>query len=173
MKWSCLVSVTLIGCCAAAQDVPLLSAYSVGIGKSCDGIDIYRFGVRKDSSYRFFPSDTGWLSGYYEASLSDWRQGNEEVYVVSFSPVFVYTFGDAGKALLPYVEEGIGVAGISGTQIGGRDLSTGFQFEDRIGVGLRMNKVDLNVRYMHYSNGSVREPNEGLDLFILTLSWLF
>jgi lipid A 3-O-deacylase len=46
-------------------------------------------------------------------------------------------------------------------------------FEDRIGVGIRIKNMDLNFRYMHYSNAGFKEPNDGIDIFIGTLAWYF
>ena len=36
-----------------------------------------------------------------------------------------------------------------------------------------MKTTDFNVRYMHYSNGSISEPNDGLDVFIFTIFYRF
>ena len=171
MKWSLIVSVCLLGLCGNAEGLPFIDSCSAGAGQSLDGIDVYRFGVRKDSGFEWLSNDTGWLSVYYEASLNYWKEGDDEVYGAAFSPVFIYTFGDKANAVQPYIEGGIGIAGISETQIDDRNLSTGFQFEDRIGAGVRMKMVDLNVRYMHYSNCSIKEPNDGIDLVLFTVSY--
>ena len=172
MKWSLFVSVCLVGLYGLAEGLPLIDAFSVGVGNSLDdSIDIYRFGVRKDSDLNWLSNPTGWLSVYYEASFNDWKKGDDEVYGAAFSPVFVYYFGDRANAIQPYIEGGIGAAGISETQIAGRNFSTGFQFEDRLGAGVRMKRVDLNVRYMHYSNCSIKEPNDGIDMILFTASY--
>ncbi|MFQ5950170.1 MAG: acyloxyacyl hydrolase [Nitrospiria bacterium] len=147
--------------------------FSIGVGQSKDSIDIYRFGLKKDFGHIFLRSNIGWLSGYYEASLNYWQRGNDDLFGVAFSPVFVYNFGDKSKTIQPYIEGGIGAAYISDTEIGSRDLTTHFQFEDRAGLGIRSRKVDLNFRYMHYSNGSIKQPNEGIDIFIFTISFPF
>jgi lipid A 3-O-deacylase len=173
MKWMCLGSVCLICVHGSAEGVSLVDALSVGAGQSLGGIDIGRVGVIKDSGCRFLTSDVGWLSLYFEAALNFWKKGDEEVYGGAFSPVFYYAFGDAEDSVFPYIEAGIGVAGISDTQLDDRDFSTGFQFEDRIGFGLRVNKTDFNLRYMHYSNGSIAEPNDGLDTLVFTVAYRF
>ncbi len=171
MKIYYLACVCLAGFYGCAEGEPLLSAITLGAGQACDGIDVYRLGVQKDSTLRMFPSDVGWLSLYCEASLSDWKHGGDEVYGGAFSPVFIYFFGDPADAVHPYIEAGIGAAYLSESDIGGRDFSTRFQFEDRAGVGVRMKTVDFNIRYMHYSNGSIEEPNDGMDIFMFTVGY--
>ena len=54
-----------------------------------------------------------------------------------------------------------------------RILSTNFQFEDRIGAGVRIGFLDVNFRYMHYSNASIKDPNHGIDIFIFTTAVQF
>ena len=54
--------------------------------------------------------------------------------------------------------------------IADRNLSTNFQFEDRIGVGMKIGFFDLKFRYMHYSNASIIEPNNGIDIWMFTTS---
>lgn len=171
MKLKCLAGMCMLAAVVCAEDAPFLSAVSLGYGRAQDSIDIYRLGVRKDSACRWLVNTTGWLSVYYEASLNAWNKESDTVYGGAFSPVFIYSFGDKENAVIPYIEAGIGVACISDTEIAGRQLSTAFQFEDRVGVGVKMKHADLSVRYMHYSNGSIAQPNQGLDIVIVTLSY--
>lgn len=87
--------------------------------------------------------------------------------------MFQYLFNTGIKGCIPYIEGGIGVACINDYYIDGRNLSSNLLLEDRLGGGLRFNNFDLNFRYMHYSNASLKEPNDGIDIFIGTISWLF
>ena len=68
---------------------------------------------------------------------------------------------------------GIGLSLWTDTRMGNRDLSTNFLFEDRIGAGVRIGNWDLNFRYMHYSNASIKKPNDGIDIFIGSISYRF
>jgi lipid A 3-O-deacylase len=156
------------------ESAPLISSVSYGIGATYDSdILVMRLGLRKDSTYSVFENRTGWLSGYYEASIGYWYKDEDHVGNIAFSPVFVYYFGSPDWRMQPYVEAGIGFSLISETKIADRDLATAFQFEDRLGIGLRTKDVDLNLRYMHYSNGSIAEPNDGIDIFIFTVGYRF
>jgi lipid A 3-O-deacylase len=70
-------------------------------------------------------------------------------------------------------EAGIGAALLSRTTIDDRDMGSTFQFENRLGVGVKRGDFDLHVRYMHYSNAGLSWPNNGIDLFIGGLSYKF
>lgn len=173
--WAILASVCLAGVqgwCEEGQ--PWISSVSFGAGISRHSqVSIARLGIRRDSQYQVFENQTGWLSGYYEGSVGYWYRGDDHIVCGALSPVFVYYFGAQGWTVQPYLEAGIGVAGISETKIDTRDLTTGFQFEDRIGVGLRTKDIDFSIRYMHYSNASISQPNDGIDIFIATVGYRF
>ncbi|MEI7947909.1 MAG: acyloxyacyl hydrolase [bacterium] len=176
--WAILASVCICGlsalCAEEKADQPFISSVSIGAGMTLhDDINIYRLAVRKDSKYTFLENPTGWLSGYYEASLGCWSKKDELVCVGAISPVFVYYFGEPTWTVQPYIEAGIGVSCISDTRIATRDLATAFQFEDRVGAGVKIKYVDISARYMHYSNASIAAPNNGMDIFIATVGYCF
>lgn len=65
----------------------------------------------------------------------------------------------------PYFEAGIGGTYFSQTTLGPRRLSTRFQFTEWVGVGLELgDHVTLGWRYSHFSNGSIKRPNDGVDM---------
>lgn len=146
---------------------------SLGYGQSRDDIDIFRLGLQKTFGTRWFESNTGYLSGFFELSYNYWEKSGEETHGIALSPVFAYYFDNGSQAVRPYIEGGIGAALIDDYTIAGRNLSTSFQFEDRIGFGFRFDRFDLNFRYMHYSNASIKDPNDGIDIWIGTFSWYF
>lgn len=146
---------------------------SFGYGEADPSIDIYRVGLKKDFWTEWFESKAGYLSGYFELSYNHWEHEDQEISGVALSPVFAYYFGDKDNTIKPYIEGGIGVTYIDDYFIANANLSTNFQFEDRIGVGVRIGFVDLNFRYMHYSNGSIKQPNHGLDIFMFTTAIQF
>lgn len=146
---------------------------SLGYGQSREGIDIYRMGLQKEFESRWFESSTGYLSGYFELSYNLWKKSGENTNGVALSPVFAYYFDKGNRSWVPYVEAGIGMAFIDDYQIHGRDLSTHFQFEDRAGIGVRIHPIDINFRYMHYSNASITKTNDGIDIWLGTFSWYF
>jgi len=145
-------------------------AVGFSYGQSKDNIDIYRLTLIRDFDSRWFESDLGYLSGYWEGSLNYWNGRGDENFGVALSPVFAYYF-KAGSTFKPYLEGGIGLSLWTETEMGPRDLSTNFLFEDRIGAGVRMGSWDLSFRYMHYSNASIKKPNDGIDIFMGSISY--
>jgi lipid A 3-O-deacylase len=184
--WNCLACVCLVSASACAEDgfgkeepvkaetgtgAPFISALSLGYGWAHNDTDIYRAAVRHDPGYSWLSNPTGWMSLYYEASMNLWKSGGDEIYAAAFSPVFIYYFGKPENKVRPYVEAGIGAAGISKTEMGNRQFSTGYQFEDRVGAGVQIKNLDLCCRYMHYSNASIKEPNDGIDIVMVALGY--
>ena len=146
---------------------------TIGYGQSKDNIDIYRMGIKRDFQSKWLDSDFGYLSGYYEWSANYWKARNGEHNAgISFSPVFVYEINSPYE-YRPYLEAGIGISLFSKTVIENRDLSSSFLFEDRIGIGIKREPFDIVIRYMHYSNANIAEPNDGIDIFLLQLSHTF
>ena len=162
-----LILLFLVG--VAQARIPVDDVF-VGVGQSRSGIDTYRFGLGKAFGGAF-RSGVGYLSGYGEAALLYWRDGDEVVYGGVLTPVVAYYFGSESATVRPYMGGGIGVAYISNTMMGGRDLSTRILLEDRIGIGIRSRRFDAYLAYVHYSNASVVLPNEGIDTLTLTLGW--
>ncbi|MCG8635936.1 MAG: acyloxyacyl hydrolase [Desulfobacterales bacterium] len=146
---------------------------TLGYGQSQDNIDIYRVGLAKKWNVKWLKNKTGYVDGYFELSYNHWNGDNDEINAFALSPVFVYAFNPSEKNWYPYIEGGIGVAYLDEYKIDSRDLSSNFQFEDRIGAGIRYDNLDFNFRYMHYSNASLEDPNHGIDIWIGTLAWYF
>lgn len=95
--------------------------------------------------------------------------------VLSFSPVLQYPVDTLAYATL-YVEAGIGVSLLDDTQFAGKDVSTHFQFEDRLGLVARFGQHkqhQLALRYFHYSNAGIKKPNPGLDFIALSYMHYF
>ena len=78
--------------------------------------------------------------------------------------------------ILPYTELGIGLSWLSETEIEGRVLSLHFQFEDKFGIGARMGnsqQYDFAIRAYHYSNASIKRPNSGVNLAMVSFGFWF
>ncbi|WP_068829823.1 acyloxyacyl hydrolase [Pseudomonas sp. BMS12] len=146
----------------SAQAVDLTAA----IGQSGDSTMVYRLGAQWDWDSSWWQSDVGRLTGYWDAGYTYW-DGDETAsnHSLSFSPVFVYEF--AGDSVQPYIEAGIGVALFSSTEMEGNDLASSFQFEDRIGAGLRFSGQEIGIRALHYSNAGLKQPNDGVEAYTL------
>jgi len=72
--------------------------------------------------------------------------------------------------LQPYAEAGLGAAWLSRESLGPRQLSTHFQFSERLGLGLAFGgNWFAGWQYTHYSNGGIKEPNNGVDVHQLVI----
>ncbi|WMJ69474.1 acyloxyacyl hydrolase [Stenotrophomonas sp. 24(2023)] len=68
-----------------------------------------------------------------------------------------------------FVEAGVGATVFDRTRVGGRRISTAWQFGDHLGVGMRVDdRQRVSLRWSHYSNASIKRPNPGLDVIQLT-----
>ena len=136
------------------------------VGQSGESTMVYRLGTQFDFGRSWMQSDTGRLTGYWDAGYTYW-EGDETAsnHSLSFAPVFVYEF--AGDNVQPYVEAAIGLAFFSSTEMEGNDLGSSFQFEDRLGFGLRFAGQEVGLRAMHYSNAGLESPNDGAETYTL------
>ena len=116
-------------------------------------------------------SSTDKLTGYWDLGYTYWESGKEAGarHSISFSPVFVYEFGHGD--IKPFIEAGIGVAVFSGTTAGDQKFGSSFNFEDRIGAGLKFGDTQrVGIRATHYSNAGIKEPNDGIESYALFYS---
>jgi lipid A 3-O-deacylase len=139
---------------------------SVAVGQTGDSTMTYRLGTQFDFNRSWFASDVGRLTGYWDAAYTYW-DGDETSsnHSLSLAPVFVYEF--AGERFKPYIEAGIGIAAFSSTELEDNDLGSSFQFEDRIGFGVRFVDQEIGVRALHYSNAGIKDPNDGVESYSL------
>ena len=142
------------------------------VGQTGDSTTVYRIGTQVDFGSRWLQSGTGHLGGYWDTGYTYW-EGDETAsnHSLSFSPVFVYEF--TGEMFRPYVEMGIGIAAFSSTEVEGNDLGSSFQFEDRLGFGVRFADQELGVRVIHYSNAGLKQPNGGVETYTLHYRFRF
>ncbi|QKZ03096.1 acyloxyacyl hydrolase [Pseudomonas eucalypticola] len=141
---------------------------SVSVGTTGDGGMVYRLGLQSDWDKSWLQSSTGRLTGYWDGGYTYWGSSSHgpSNNTLSFAPVFRYEFD--GGSVKPFVEAGIGVAFFSSLEVGDNKLGTSFNFEDRVGFGLRFaGNQEVSVRGIHYSNGGIREPNDGIEAYSL------
>jgi lipid A 3-O-deacylase len=161
----------------AADGLVDSASFEYGAGSK---VNMVRAGVQSDWDVRWLASNGRHLSGYWDATVSYWR-GDEHrgipgqrqhIGSIGFTPVFRYQRDDK---LGWYAEAGIGLNLLSQTYNNHDDrLSTAFQFGDHVGLGYVMrNKWELGLKYQHFSNGSIKKPNTGVDFLILKASYRF
>lgn len=174
MKALTLCLALILSSSVLAEEIPPSQnrlAFSGGAGD----LDFYVLGIslQRDFSRSWFVGKTGRLTGYHDLSLLGWIGDEEDVQALSYTPVFVYRFN--GKNVEPYVLLGVGISYQTETEFLGKNMSTHFQFHDRVGLGIRFagGAHDLSVQAMHYSNAGIESPNPGMDMFVVSYSFRF
>lgn len=160
---------------ARSEGLPGPTAIAV-IGGNGNQVDVFGVEAHWDSFY-----SSPWLRDHgldtrLAAQLAYWhsREDNtshSSLVDVSLTPLLRWSAQRSG-AVRPYVEGGIGVRLLSNTNIGQRQLSTAFQFGERIGTGIAFgpqDRYETGIFVQHVSNGSIRKPNSGLTYFGLSL----
>ncbi|MEW6595279.1 MAG: acyloxyacyl hydrolase [Thermodesulfobacteriota bacterium] len=170
-------SLLLTALCWTLTAIPAHAAdmgASLGLGQSDGGVNIYRVGLQRDFGVKWLESSAGHLGGYFEGSAAYWEEGSEDNTVFAITPVFTYAFNLQGHpAIHPYLEAGIGAAYVSKKIIDGNDLSSHFQFEDRLGVGVNCRGHKVAAQFFHYSNGGIKNPNDGMNIWLLSYTMPF
>ncbi|TLX53213.1 acyloxyacyl hydrolase [Stutzerimonas nosocomialis] len=160
-----LIALAALTACSLAPVAANAMSLTAAVGQTGESTMTYRLGAEFDFQRSWFQTSVGRLTGYWDAGYTYW-EGDETTanHSLSFAPVFVYEF--AGQTVRPYIEAGIGVALFENTELENNDLSTTFQFEDRIGLGLRFNGGhEIGVRAIHYSNAGIKKPNDGVESY--------
>ncbi|MGB8712689.1 MAG: acyloxyacyl hydrolase [Onishia taeanensis] len=82
------------------------------------------------------------------------------------APAMRYTF--AGGT---FVEGGVGAAIFLKAHLRDSELGTAGQFEDRLAVGWPWGHGAFHLAIAHYSNASIKPPNNGLEVLSLGYRW--
>ena len=148
----------------------------IAAGGGDNSSDAYEIGLLKDIDKTWFD---GKLRAHWLLNLSHWEADdgpNKDAQVVSFAPVFVYGFKQRSNGLQPYIDFSLGVAYVTETKIDENDLGLHFQFDSRIGLGLRFGndqRHDLSVSYRHISNAGLDSDNDGFDTLVGAYTYRF
>jgi lipid A 3-O-deacylase len=71
-------------------------------------------------------------------------------------------------------EAGIAPTYLSRPDFGSKDLGSNFQFTTHAGVAVDMGpSLRLSYRFQHMSNGGFGNPNPGLNLHMIGVSYIF
>jgi hypothetical protein len=119
------------------------------------------------------------LSTYWQLDFSKWQSTRDASQdganvTVGFTPMFRFT-GKKGS-FQPYLDVGVGAYLFSVSELEDHEFGSNFQFSSLFGVGARFGKRhqwSLGYKFQHYSNGSVRVPNHGINFNFLTLSYKY
>lgn len=149
-------------CLLVSLATPAMAGPTLGLGSTSEGTGALDLGYdwTFDLSH-YHPALDLRLGTGFILFEGDERSDNQAFYV---RPALRYSWEHV------FVEGGIGASGFVDTHIEDRDLGSAFQFEDRLALGVRMGVYgDLSVSITHYSNASIKEPNDGFELY--GLNW--
>ncbi len=150
------------------QQVSQAAELMLAPGVTSEGQATANLSIAQDWEQRWFESDTGHLSGYWNLAYTWWEAGRfgSDEHSLSFSPVFVYYFN--AERWQPFIEAGIGAAWFSSSRVGDRRMGSSGHFEDRFAVGVQLSERDsLRLRVIHYSNAGFKSPNQGINSWSL------
>ena len=155
----------------------LMDSASIEAGGG-EHVQVLRLAAQKDWNKDWFATGGYHLNGYWDANIAYWRAnqwldqpGNRKnLAVVGLTPVFRWESADK---LGLYADAGIGLSLFSSVYRNThRQLSTAFEFADHVGVGyVFANKWEIGARLQHYSNGGIKHPNGGVNLFTLKAAY--
>ena len=69
-----------------------------------------------------------------------------------------------------YVESGIGAYLLNTINNGTHRLPSSFEFGSHLGAGVFLGPMRVRVALQHISNAGIKEPNGGVNLFLLSAS---
>ena len=122
----------------------------------------------------------GWkASSYWQLEFSKWQgtydSAQEAANVTAgIIPMFRLT-GKPGYAQ-PFVDVGVGISAFTDSKLGGHEFGSNFQFTDILVAGVfvgKRNQWGYAYKFEHYSNGSVRPPNSGINFHAITLTYRY
>ncbi|SDR70818.1 lipid A 3-O-deacylase [Halopseudomonas litoralis] len=145
-----------------------LDGLTLQIGESSENTTTYRIGAQFEFGRTLWQSQSGGvqLDGYWDAGVTRWS--SLDATSLTFTPMFRLSFGASDAGVTPFLEGGIGASYFTETDLGDQDMGGKFQFEDRLGAGLMFaGGSEVGVRYYHYSNAGIKQPNDGIDMAAL------
>ncbi len=158
----------LLCCCLVLPSASVHATdLSLALGHSADNTITYRTAIQFPWQQRWFDSDAGRLSGYWVVGYTYWESDNAaNTHSLSASPVFTWEFGSANSVVQPFVEAGIGLAVFSRNKVENRELGSSVNFEDRLGLGIRINqRHTIGAQALHYSNAGISSHNAGIESY--------
>ena len=144
----------------------------------------FRLGFQQEFNKQWRKESNWPITAYWEGSFYDIQTHNKNLNpashkhlnAVALAAVARFEHKEKIQFGWPYLEIGFGASSVSHKEFGGRKLSTYFQFEDRVGIGVRFGEdreYDLSYRAIHFSNAYIGTYNHGINLHVLMLGYWF
>jgi hypothetical protein len=152
-------------------NVMAVDGVSMEVGNG-DHTDSARIGAIWNFDRQWFTEGDWLVTGFWEATAGTLHGrsavgDNQTITDLAVTPVFRLQQKNL-VGVSPYLEGAIGFHLISPTYLyANRHLGSSFQFGDHLGAGVRFGEhqqFDLAFRFQHISNGSIKKPNQGVNL---------
>lgn len=136
-----------------------------------------KFGFKwhnEDISFDLFGAE---VTHYYLVGYSYWQsldiEGQEGVInALEFVPVFRFNWSYSNW--LSYLETSVGLSVLSKSRINDKRFSTNFQFTDSLAIGGYLTeKSTWSLQLQHYSNNSIKLPNNGINFYNFNYSYRY
>ncbi|MEY8204928.1 MAG: acyloxyacyl hydrolase [Bermanella sp.] len=117
------------------------------------------------------------LKHYYLLGYNYWQSLDENgqegvVNALEMIPVFRFSWGQ--KDWLSFAETSVGISVFSRTELNDRQFSTNFQFANSLAVGgFLSEKTSWSLQLQHYSNNSIKLPNNGINFYNLNIAYRY
>jgi len=165
-------------------NVNALDGISISNGIGVANLKIWRVSVEQTWQKKWTTKGPWYVTGYWDLSFYKMKRKNGEeiamnnnIAAVALAPVFrFYRIAPTLSNKNFYVEFAIGIAQMNKREIAKRQLGINFQFEDRLGFGLRFGnkqQYDISYRVVHFSNAYLGKKNHGINLQMLTFNYWF
>jgi lipid A 3-O-deacylase len=134
-------------------------------------------------AFRWHPEDTiahfgnVRLNHYYLVGYNYWQSldidGQEGVVnALEFIPVFRFNWGE--KGFFSFAETSVGISILSRTELNDRQFSTNFQFANSLAVGGYFSQTtSWSLQLQHFSNNSIKLPNNGINFYNLNIAYTY
>ncbi|MCX7120434.1 MAG: acyloxyacyl hydrolase [Gammaproteobacteria bacterium] len=120
-----------------------------------------------------------WLNLTLDGSLADWyttAPAHKDLFTAAVTLAFrtyVYHF----SKVTPYLLISSGPAYLSHRHFGQNSQGANVAFQSSLGAGMEIGqakKIDLNLKWIHYSNAYTMNPNQGFNmLYVVSIGYLF
>lgn len=176
-KWKPLIAACALFCTQSAAYAVDSTSFEFGTGNQTKMV---RFGAQWNWNKQWWQSNGSHIGGYWDLTLAHWQgdryrdvaDATQNITAIGITPVFRFQ-NDNLKGF--YAEAGIGAHLLSELyDNNGRKLSTAFQFGDHLGIGyVFQNNLDLGIKLQHFSNGSIKKPNHGVNFVVVRAAYSF
>jgi len=177
-----LLITVLFPCIAAASN--WLDGVSVSFGHDSNDnkTKLIRAGLQNRWQRTWFNGGAWYVGGYWDTELAYLESDrgntrNKDLFDLSLTPMFrMQRDATLSSGVSPFAEAGIGAHLLTDTRLGSQSFSTAVQLGTVLGLGLGFGgngQYELSYRYQRLSNLGIKQPNDGLDLHMLRIGYLF